>query len=225
MCLPSVLYGCRILPVKEFRTDKQALDFIAGCIAREAEKEGVPLTEVERRMLYFSETDWTLPDMAEVSAEFDRDYDQKQYEQKIAGLVHKITAHHHSNDLHEEEDWNRAVARLSEGDRYILVLVNLGRPGGSGFLPTLEPAAIRPPHDILKLLVTALVVVFGLFGFFLFAGWLRGTRFAPLAGWILDRDKRGLRWLVIAVAVLASFFWKDLKDVVRGWLDSRKGFS
>ena len=219
MCLPTALYGCRILPVKEFRTDKQALDFIAGCIAREAEKEGVPLTEVERRMLYFSETDWTLPDMAEVSAEFDRDYDQKQYEQKIAGLVHKITAHHHSNDLHEEEDWNQAVARLSEGDRYILVLVNLGRSSGSGFLPTLEPAGIRPPHDILKLVVTALVVIFGLFGFFLLTDSLRGTKLKPIADWVLERGHSGLIFLVAVLGwAFLRLFWPELKGFFRATL-------
>ena len=42
------------------------------------------------RMLYFTETGWTLPDMKQVSSDFDRDYDQGEYEQKIGGLVSKI---------------------------------------------------------------------------------------------------------------------------------------
>jgi hypothetical protein len=37
-------------------------------------------------MLYFSETAWTLPDIMEVNSTFDRDYDQKKYEQKIREL-------------------------------------------------------------------------------------------------------------------------------------------
>lgn len=45
-----------------------AIDFLVGRIAQRAEQEGVPLSEVERKMLYFSETAWTLPDMAAEAA-------------------------------------------------------------------------------------------------------------------------------------------------------------
>ena len=34
-------------------------------------------------MLYFSETAWTLPDMAEVNQEFDSNYDQGEFARKI----------------------------------------------------------------------------------------------------------------------------------------------
>jgi len=71
--------------VNQFWTAKQAKDYLAGEIAAEVTREGVSLSEMERKMLYFSETDWTLPDMAQVSAEFDRDYDQDEYERKIGG--------------------------------------------------------------------------------------------------------------------------------------------
>jgi hypothetical protein len=146
------------------RKRQAALDFIAGKIAAEAEREGSPLSEVERKMLYFSETDWTLPDMAQVSAEFDREYDQSEYEQKIAGLIQKITAHHYGNNPDEEENWDESVARLSEGDHYILVLANLGPSSGSGFLSALGPAGVRPPHDVLRLVLTSIVVTVAAFG-------------------------------------------------------------
>lgn len=51
-----------------FRTAKEAKDYIAERIAAEAARESVPLSEVERKMLYWSETDWTLPDMKQVGA-------------------------------------------------------------------------------------------------------------------------------------------------------------
>ena len=44
-------------------------------------------------MLYFSETDWTLPDIMQVNDEFDRDYDQDEYEKKITHLIRKAAAH------------------------------------------------------------------------------------------------------------------------------------
>ena len=42
---------------------RSAKEFIVQCIVDEAQREGVPLTETERKMLYFSETHWTLPDI------------------------------------------------------------------------------------------------------------------------------------------------------------------
>jgi hypothetical protein len=151
--------------VQEFVTEREALDFLAGRIATEAQREYIPLSEVERKMLYFSETDWTLPDMAKVSANFDQDYDQDEYERKIGRLIANITANHHGHNEEKEEKWDAAVDKLSGGDRYLQVLLSLasstsfGLPKGFGFVSTLDSPAIRPPHDILKLVLTALLVI------------------------------------------------------------------
>ena len=113
-----------------FRTAKEAKDYIAERIAAEAARESVPLSEVERKMLYWSETDWTLPDMKQVGAEFERDYDDTAYEQKITRLVANLTADHHHQNEAEEEKWDAAVYKLSEGDHYLSVLVgNTESPG------------------------------------------------------------------------------------------------
>jgi hypothetical protein len=53
-------------------------------IVSRALQNGVPLSEVERKMLLFSETSPTLPDIAEVNDAFDRDYDRLEYENKMA---------------------------------------------------------------------------------------------------------------------------------------------
>jgi hypothetical protein len=66
-----------------FGTAKDAKGFLAERIAAQAKREDNPLSEVERKMLYFSETDWTLPDMPAVSAEFDRDCDEDIYERRM----------------------------------------------------------------------------------------------------------------------------------------------
>jgi hypothetical protein len=46
-----------------FSNDREALDFIASQIADQARRDGVPLSDVERKMLYFSETErsWLPP--------------------------------------------------------------------------------------------------------------------------------------------------------------------
>ena len=150
--------------MKVFGTIKEAKDFLADRIATEAQREGVSLSDVERKMLYFSETDWTLPDMAAVSAEFDRQYDQDEYEHKIAGLARKIEARNHAENPDEESEWDDAVLKLSEGDNYLSVLITIVREAPvvrHGFIPTLEPPAVRPPRDRLKLWLTAFGIVIG----------------------------------------------------------------
>lgn len=198
--------------MKDFATDREALDYLSARIAAEAERENTPLSEVERKMLYFSETAWTLPGMAAVSAEFDRNYDQDEYERKISRLVRKIEADGRNKDPEEEQTWDCAVEKLSQGDRYLLVLLN---PSFSKTTP-----AHRPPHDILKLWLTAFGIVAGLFAFLAFGNWLSGLKFRVAADWLFeDRGRFGLI-IVICVALL-TFFGPKLRNLL-GILPSRK---
>ena len=161
----------------EFTTIKEAKDFLAGIIAAEAKRDGAPLSELEHKMLYYSETDWTLPDMAAVSAEFDRDCDANEYEQKIARLVQKIETRNLAQNPVEEEAWDQALLILSEGDHYLTVLITTAREAHTvryAFIPTLDPPIVRPPHDRLMLWVTAFAIVIGLFAWLRIYPWLFG---------------------------------------------------
>lgn len=216
---------CRIKGVKKFATDKRALDYLAGRIAAEAEREGSALSEVERKMLYFSETDWTLPEMAEVSAEFDRVYDQNEYERKIAGLIGKVTASFQGADSDEQENWDAALERLSEGDRFLPVMVDASRStnhslAGGGFLPTLDRPVTRPPHDFLKLLVSAAAILGVVLGVVLFMYWLDETK-NPAAVWISGHGSV-ITYLLIVVAALVFSFWKFLRSAIQVWRDGRQ---
>ena len=188
--------------VNQFATFEQAKDYLAGRIAAEAAREGVPLSEIERKMLYFSETDWTLPDMAEVSAEFDRDYDQDEYERKIGGLVRQITSRDHSQSQTDTEAWDEAVVKLSEGDHYLSVLVS----------PSLLPGpAVRPPHDILKLWITGVgVFVVGLASTAV-SGRILGARFWNDDDWLSFHRFGGLLVLAPTVALIGI-------AIRRGWI-------
>lgn len=73
--------------MKMFASAREAKEFLVSRIVSEAEVEGVPLSETERKGPYFSESAWTLPGMPQINDEFERNYDQDEYEQKIAGLV------------------------------------------------------------------------------------------------------------------------------------------
>lgn len=148
-----------------FRTVRAAKDYLASRIIEEAEREGIQLSEIERKMLYFSETDWTLPDMEEVSAEFDRNYDQDEYEQKISGLIRGFKAGDEARSQQEIEDWDNAVEMISSEDHYLLVLIVGASAGGAvraqldrlePWLPVLDGPSERPAGDLKRLVLVSL---------------------------------------------------------------------
>ena len=53
-----------------------AKQFLISKIVQEAESSHVQLSEIERKMLYFTEAHPSLPDVLEVNAAFERDYEQ-----------------------------------------------------------------------------------------------------------------------------------------------------
>ncbi|MFZ1939382.1 MAG: hypothetical protein WBA18_11235 [Terracidiphilus sp.] len=197
----------------DFRTIKDAKDFLADRIAAEAARENVPLSEVERKMLYWSETDWTLSDKNEVGEEFEREYDQKEYEQKIARLIANIVVDRHRLDAVEEEKWDAAVAKLSDGDHYLSVLIgNVHLPSG-GFVPMFYMPTIRPKNDFLKLLLTAFLLVPVFIGLAALSDRFFASRFWLSTGWkIPDRDKDILP-LVILTAIY--FFGTKISKTIR----------
>jgi len=110
--------------VQEFATVRDAKEFLVRRIGTEADRRGIALSEIEKKMLYFSETGWTLPDMADVNASFDRDCNQGRYEAKIARLIRHIRASDkkgHEPGLHI---WDDAVRKLRDEDHYLLVMID-----------------------------------------------------------------------------------------------------
>jgi hypothetical protein len=125
--------------MKAFHSGREAKEYLISRIVAEAQSENVPLSEVERKMLYFSESGWTLPDMMAVSEDFDRDYDQHEYEKKIAGFISKADKHVRKESREEYDAWWSAIRFLKGEDHYILVMFGI--------------AGLRPAGDQLKLLV------------------------------------------------------------------------
>lgn len=128
-----------------FHSAREAKEFLASRIVEEAERENVALSEVERKMLYFSETDWTLPDMSEISDAFDREYDQDEYEKKISLLIDQAAKRDRKESPALYRSWWDAIRHLKREDHYILVMISA--------------AGLRPPGDQLKLFGTAILLV------------------------------------------------------------------
>ena len=163
-----------------FQTERQAKEYLIDRIVAEAHREQVSLSDVERKMLYFTETGWTLPNILEVNAEFERDYDNDEYEQKIAGLVRQIDERNETSGGDDQAKWDDAIVKLAEGDHYLLVLVGLGRSSAARRFSKWLPAAsfygtgkVRPPGNFLRLIVVALALAVVMFAAVVIASWLK----------------------------------------------------
>lgn len=108
--------------MNQFITVRDAKQYLIDRIVAQADQDGIPLTDVERKMLYFSETGWTLPDMMTISREFDEIYDQDEYESKIGQIVRRIHERAHYNG--DDGNWDEAVEHLADEDHYLLVLID-----------------------------------------------------------------------------------------------------
>ena len=82
--------------MNQFATAREAKEYLVRRILAQAKQDGVPLSDVERDMLYFSETGWTLPNMMTISQNFDQNHDQDEYERRSvkssSKSAHRTTA-------------------------------------------------------------------------------------------------------------------------------------
>ena len=99
-----------------------AKQFLISKVTQEAESSHVHLSEVERKMLYFTEAHPTLPDILEVNAEFERNYDSEEYEDRIARLLKNARVRDNQLSPTHEQEWKEALDALKKEDHYILVM-------------------------------------------------------------------------------------------------------
>jgi len=69
---------------------KQAKDFLVQQATEQAALDNVPLSDLEKRMVYFTESDDSCENPVQVSEEFEAQYDTSEYEAKISRLLHRI---------------------------------------------------------------------------------------------------------------------------------------
>jgi len=123
-----------------------AIQFLATKIIEQARRDGVPLSDVECNMLCFSESSSTLPGTAELNDQFERNYDQAEYEKKVSGLIRKVRAAERHDRL-ATQAWNDAVRSLRAEDYYLLVMIDQ------------DYKRERPRGDLIKLIATAILIV------------------------------------------------------------------
>ncbi len=105
-----------------------AKQFLIARVVAEVALERVPLSDVEKKMLHFTEAHPSLADIQEVAEEFERDYDSDEYEAKIAGLLKRARARDENESSGNAQTWKDAVEALVREDHYILVMVYCAFP-------------------------------------------------------------------------------------------------
>ncbi|MFZ0297882.1 MAG: hypothetical protein WAM13_05980 [Candidatus Sulfotelmatobacter sp.] len=108
-----------------------AKQFLIARVIEEADLEKVRLSDIERKMLYFTEAYPSLPDIYEINAEFERNYDADEYEDKVATLFKNARDRDGRTSPSREQEWKDALDALKKEDHYILVMVRQAFRAGS----------------------------------------------------------------------------------------------
>jgi hypothetical protein len=153
----------------------EAKAWLIDQILIEADRENIPLDTIERQMLEFAETLKTPSNWVELNATFDRDYNQGEYEAKIANIIRNRLAGLRAIDSPDLDTWREAVSALAGEDHYLLVLIGVA----NSKIRRVNPRTGRPPYDRLKLILTAagLVAIVGMLKFFLEHLYINLSRF------------------------------------------------
>jgi len=146
---------------------REAKDFLVQQTAEQAALENVPLSDLEKRMMYFTETGVCPEDPIALNDAFETEYDTDEYESKISKLMHHAYRRIRKESSESVRTWNEAIRVLRKGDHYLLALWDQGPQE-------------RPPYDSLKLLGTAILVI-------VVGG-------ALMIGWMFLADRYNLHW-------------------------------
>jgi hypothetical protein len=105
------------------RRAQQAKEYFIAQVLEEAQREKVPLSEVERKMLHFTELYETIPDIQEIGEQFDRECDRVEYEAKIAGLLKNARERVKTESTDGAQRWKQAEKDLRNEDHYLAVMI------------------------------------------------------------------------------------------------------
>jgi hypothetical protein len=184
---------------------REAKDFLVMQTAEQGALEGVPLSDLEKRMMYFTESKDALEDPASLNEEFEAQYDTAKFERKVSRLMRRAYRRLKKQDPEKLNEWNKAIRLLRRGDHYILVLCSQHLTHGSRLYWRLLAVCLLP------------FALFCLFSF-LFSAHGRSQQYPPLLYYLPPLDPHVLRivqalYLVLLFAVI--FFPRALEPAMR----------
>jgi len=99
----------------------EAKDFLVSQTAQQAVIDGVPFSDIEKRMMYFTESDDRCPDPIALNGEFETQCDSTVYEEKVSRLMTHAYRRLKRGNSAELKRWKDAFQVLRKGDHYILL--------------------------------------------------------------------------------------------------------
>jgi hypothetical protein len=102
---------------------KQAKDFLTDQAAQQAALDRTPLSDVEKRMMYFTESDpASCDDPISLHDEFEGKYDDAEYEAKMSRLLRRAYKRLKLENPAGTLQWDDAISTLEKEDHYVLIL-------------------------------------------------------------------------------------------------------
>jgi hypothetical protein len=180
---------------------KQAKEFLVQQTAEQAALDNVPLSDIEKRMMYFTESDNASCDNPlEVNDEFEAQYDTAEYEAKISRILHHAYHRLKGEAPERKRMWDLAIRELRKGDHYFLVLWDI------------RPPTEHPTRDFFKLLAVSVLVAIGI-GIAVFVAIKYDIDFKRYRNYVLI--------IIFGLALLASGSFRAAYRVAIVWLRRR----
>ena len=171
---------------------REAKDFLVQQTAEQAQLDAVPLSDLEKRMMYFTESGEMPEDPVQLNDQFEAQYNTSKYEAKIAKLLHRAYQRAGKENEETRKRFDSAVKSLRRGDHYLLVMWN-SRPGlrlpdligigiaaifiGAFYAMSWFGRQITPPNPRIIQAILAALILFGL---------IFQRAIARAFGWILE---------------------------------------
>jgi len=193
----------------------EAKRFLVEQTAEQAALENVPLSDLEKRMMYFTETGECPEDPIALNDAFEAEYDTPVYEKKISRLMARAYRRIKRDNPEKLRLWSEAFGVLGKGDHYLLLFWR-------------QNALRRSPRMWRTYLLGALAVV----GFFLLMFLFFGNRermthgqpapidkYIPHLSPLAQHTLQFLFLLAFLLAVFPQLFFR-LAHLLRGFLQS-----
>ena len=115
------LFPPEMKPTIQLMRVRDAKDFLVAQTAEQAVLDAVPLSALEKRMMYFTETGECAEDPIALNDAFEAVYDTTTYEKKISLLMARAHRRIKRESPEKLPLWTEAFNVLSKGDHYILL--------------------------------------------------------------------------------------------------------
>jgi hypothetical protein len=108
------------------RSQSEAKRFFVNKVIAQARAEGLGLSEAERAMLSWSESDPDFIVDPSLPERLASEISDEEYEKKVAGLLFRSFAADVDRGDEGVSQWQQAAEVLREGDHYILIMIDQG---------------------------------------------------------------------------------------------------